>query len=64
MRNDYVLGTQAGVCFGRYNPLEKLFEIIGVTAGSTSAPLTFLSGRPTTKVVALLDDHVLAVDYN
>ena len=23
MRNDYVLGTQAGVCFGRYNPLEK-----------------------------------------
>jgi hypothetical protein len=35
-----------------------------VTAGSTSAPLTFLPGRPTTKVEALLDDHVLAVDYN
>ena len=45
LRNDYVLGTTSGVCFARWLPVEKQFEIIGVTAGSTSAPLTFLSGR-------------------
>ena len=45
LRNDYVLGTHAGVCFGRWLPQEKLFEVVGTTPGSTSSPLTFLAGR-------------------
>lgn len=64
LRNDYVLGTQAGVCFGRWLPQEKQFEVIGVTPGTTSSPLTFLAGRQTVKVEALEDDYVLAADYN
>ena len=64
LRNDFVLGTQGGVCFGRWVPGNKQFEVVGVTAGTASAPLAFLAGRQASKAEALQDDYVLAADYN
>jgi len=47
-RGDYAIGTSTGICFVKWLPYEKKFEVIRSTPTSTSGPpLSLLNNRQT-----------------
>ena len=64
-RGDYALGTTTGICFVKWMPVEKRFDVVRQVPTSSQGPaLTLLSNRQTLSLCEAGDDIFVTSDYN
>lgn len=63
-RGDFAIGTMTGICFVKWNNMERKFEVIRQMPTSTSGPpLSLLNNRQAFQVKEIAEDMFMTSDY-
>ena len=64
-RGDFAIGTMSGICFIKWNSMERNFDVIKQTPTSTTGPpLALLNNRQTLSCREVAEDLFMTSDYN